>query len=69
MQRSELGKREAREGRELYLWRQNREKGESTGKTLSPRVATGKEKEWEHPQVTEQARKEKGEGFKTIRTL
>ena len=55
-----MGEREAVEGRELFLWRDEGERGESPGKALPPKVAGEKEKEWEHPQVTEQER-EKGE--------
>ena len=47
MQRGELGETEAMEGRELFLWREDREMGESTGKTLPPKAAG--EKEWKHP--------------------
>ena len=62
--------REATEGRELFLWRQDRERGESIGKAVPLKVAGEKEKKWKYPQVIEQEReKEKEEGFNTIRTL
>ena len=59
-QRDELGEREATECREWYLWREDRERGESTAKALLPKVAGDKEKEWKHPQLPEQEM-EKGE--------
>ena len=40
MQRGELGEREAVEGRELFLWREKRERGESAGKALPPQNST-----------------------------
>ena len=40
-----MGKREATEDRELYLWREEREREESTGKALPWKVAGEKEKE------------------------
>ena len=43
-----MGEREAAEGRELYLRRQDRESRESTGEALPPRVAGEKEKEWKN---------------------
>ena len=43
MQRGELGETEATEGKERFLWREDRERGESTGKTLPPKVAEKKE--------------------------
>lgn len=47
-------------------WRRGGE--ESTGKALPPKAAGEKEKEWKHRQGSEQKRrKEKGEGFSTIR--
>ena len=54
------------EGRELFLQREDRERGQSTGKALALKVAGGKE--WKQPQVTGQEREE-GEGFNTIRAL
>ena len=42
--RGELREREAAEGRKLYLQREDRERGESTGNPLSPKVAGEKGK-------------------------
>ena len=57
MWRGELGKTEASEGRELFLfvergWR----KGKITGKALSPKAAGEKEKKGKYPQRTGQER-------------
>ena len=46
MRRGELGERGAVEGRELFLWREDRERGgESAGKALPQKISGGKEKE------------------------
>ena len=47
------------EERGLYFWTHDREKEEHPGKAFSLKVAVEKEKEWEHPQVTEQERRKK----------
>ena len=50
------------------MWREDRDSGENLGKSLPLKVAGEKEKDWKHPQSTEQER-ENGEGFNTIKTL
>ena len=58
--RGELREREAMEGRELFLQREDRERGknaaqwENTGKALPLKVAGGKEKKGKPSQGTEQ---------------
>ena len=42
--RGELREREALEFRELFSWREDRERVESSGKALPPKVAGEKEK-------------------------
>ena len=54
MWRGELREGKVTEGTEQYLQREDRGRGKSTGKALPPKVAKKKEKEWKHPQVTEQ---------------